>query len=126
MKGKILVIDDEPVVRQVIGIHLEDAGYEVASASSLEEAIDLMKTVQPLLAVCDLFLPDAGGSSPAHLRARWPALPVVVISGLSDVARSEALSGPGLCFVEKPFTKKALLEAVESLLSTGGVLPGNV
>lgn len=59
--NKVLIVDDDDAVRISLSLHFEDIGYEVFEADSAEQALDLIKSVGPQLAVVDLRLPKMDG-----------------------------------------------------------------
>jgi len=114
---KILCVEDEQSVRSLLERMLTRAGYQVICASSAEEAMALAESWgEPV----DLLLSDVvmrGMSGPelaTKIRERWPALPVILISGFpgdpSDVDTEQ------LAFLPKPFTREALLAKLREAL----------
>jgi DNA-binding NarL/FixJ family response regulator len=104
---RILVVDDEPVVRGLVAEVLTDAGHEVAVAASGEEALDLVEGVELLL--CDVALPGMSGAAVVEAaRARRPGLSVVLMTGDPEEPSSATLA--------KPFTPAELLETVTAAL----------
>lgn len=120
--GTVLLVEDDSALRSVVQRVLERQGYEAIAAGDGVEALQLMGALsQPVdLLVTDMVMPKMSGTALAkQLRARWPRLPVVYMSGYSEVA-PEGTDGPGAasCYVRKPFTAAQLLEAVERVLRT--------
>ena len=84
---RILVIDDERLLRAPVASVLRRAGYEVESAGSGEEALQLLESARPELILLDLMMPGMGGLGfLRRLRAepKWAAVPVIVLSAGSD------------------------------------------
>lgn len=110
----ILVVDDEPPIRQLVARILERKGHQViqcgdsASALAVTEALDLL--------VVDFVLPDGNGRDVTMaLRNGRPTLPVILMSGyLPD---PELAPPAPSTFLQKPMTPAALVEAVDALLS---------
>ncbi|MEO8035061.1 MAG: response regulator [Acidobacteriota bacterium] len=102
--GRVLLVEDEEGVREGIAILLEIIGYEVIAVGSGEEALALPREPAPDLLLTDLTLPGVAGLALGYLlRARWPELKVVLMSGyIEDVWRSGA-DEEGWHFLEKPF-----------------------
>ena len=112
-RGKrILVIEDDPVVRFNMLSYLEDSGFAVIEADSGNDGIDAAREGAPDLVLCDLRMPGMDGLKVLEtLRAEQPDLPVVVVSGtgvLSDAV--EALRKGAWDFVTKPIQDMAVLE----------------
>ncbi|WP_411280968.1 response regulator [Gemmatimonas sp.] len=115
----ILVVDDEPAICKVTGRLLERAGYTVARAHSGSEALDLIeRTGVPALILTDLGMPGMSGRELAQrIRAKWPAVPVVFMSGYAaGAAEYDAVDDPQHLLIEKPFDPAELLASVENVL----------
>ncbi len=97
MGGRVLVVDDDALIRRVAGRSLTRAGFEVATADSIWQARYLVATDRFDVAILDYFLGDERGSDfIAPLRAASPAIRIVVVSGLgalADVARHALAAG---------------------------------
>lgn len=105
--------DDDPSVLEVLTEVLSDLGHHVLAAPDGDSALVMAERVgrRPALLVTDLEMPRLDGRGLAgRLRARWPDLPVLVVSG-SDPAMAQAV------FLRKPFTADQLAAAVEQALS---------
>jgi CheY-like chemotaxis protein len=128
--ARILVIDDQASVLDVLRKVLEAAGHRVGTARSGEEGLRLFREQPADLVLCDLFLPGVDGLEVIQeLKGGWPHVPVVAISGGScdgewDVLpAAEALGADAA--LRKPFTVGALLGAVGALLgAVEGALRG--
>lgn len=82
MSKRILLVDDEPSIRVVLGAVLEDAGYVVDTAEDGLHALRQIDTAVPDLVITDLRMPNMNGFELLEaLRARLPAMPRVAISG---------------------------------------------
>lgn len=110
----ILIVEDEPAVREVLELMLVHEGYATISTRSGAEA--LMHTGPFALAIVDVMLPVAGGVEVyTSLAERQPGLPAVFISG--HAANGLGLpSGPHIRALQKPFTPLALAEVVHELV----------
>jgi two-component system, cell cycle sensor histidine kinase and response regulator CckA len=109
----ILVVDDEPAIRQLVGRVLERRGFGVITSANANDALEVTEPIDAL--VVDLILPEVNGPElTARLRERHPNLPVVLISGyLSD---AELMPVPPSIFLQKPMMPATVVEAVEKLL----------
>lgn len=119
---QILVIDDQPEMRDLLAISLRQLGWEVQVASSGEEALTLMKTAHGTvgLALVDVVMPGIDGMSLARrLRASYPGLGIILVSGrLNDESRW-IVSEEGFQFLPKPFNLVHLRDAVVGILGEG-------
>lgn len=120
----ILLVDDDPIVRELAHEMLTGQGYHVLEAAdgadALREAAALQGNIHLLLT--DFLMPGMNGRELAEqFAARWPAIPVAFMSGYTDdeVLRQQ-ITNRSLTFISKPFTTGALLSAVDSALSTTG------
>ena len=115
----ILVIDDEPDIRQLVVEILEDEGYQVAMAENADEARELKKSIQPDLVLLDIWMPDTDGIT---LLKEWNQdnqlnCPVVMMSGHGNVETAvEATRLGAYDFLEKPLSLAKLLLIVERAL----------
>ncbi|MBD0275902.1 MAG: response regulator [Acetobacteraceae bacterium] len=118
----VLVVEDEPLVRESAAAALRDAGFNVAEAASAEEALALAEGAAggpPPVIVADLRLGLGmdGLALGAEARRRWPGIGVVYATGHPDDLDGHLL-GPRERYVVKPFTPTALLGAVRRLMPT--------
>lgn len=120
MPQHILVVDDEKEISRLIATRLKSNGFEVSTASSGEETLELIKERVFDLMIVDLMLPDQTGwqlaqrirTDPNHTR-----VPIIILSGLieSEGGRENALD-QGDYYLPKPFDREVLLEKVKQLL----------
>jgi CheY-like chemotaxis protein len=119
----VLLVEDESVVRALAAEALRRHGFQVLTASTGTEALDLAgQTLRPFdVLVTDVVMPQMGGQQLAeHLLAQTPALKVLFISGSIDcvLARDGALK-PGMTLLQKPFTPRQLVQRVRDLIDLG-------
>jgi two-component system cell cycle sensor histidine kinase/response regulator CckA len=116
----VLLVEDEPVVRAIAARSLERGGFRVLQASDGAAALALMaRHDHPDLVLTDLMMPGLGGAELARrLRERWPALPILFMSGYSmeDLLREDAADFEGI-LIQKPFTPDALVASVSAALA---------
>lgn len=110
----ILVVDDEPPIRQLVARILERKGHTVlqcgdaASALAITTAIDLL--------IVDFVLPDVNGRElTLQLRERQPTLPVILMSGY--LADPELAPAQPSAFMQKPMTPTMVVDTVEQMLT---------
>ena len=115
----VLVIDDEPVVRDAIQLVLGREGLRVAVVHDLEAALAHPALGSCRLVFCDLMLPDRSGFDAIHaLRRRRPELPVVVVTGYAtDQNQAQALALGAVDFLAKPFDDEELLNRTRHALA---------
>ena len=113
----ILLIEDEPVVRQQLAEILRDEGYRVSEAADAVEGYALIESTRDLLLlITDVGLPGQvdGAGLTKVLAQHQPTLPVLVISGGARPGRDEL--PPGTVFLQKPVFPDQLLRLIQRLL----------
>ena len=117
MAKKVLVVDDESDVRKYLSVVLEQAGYEVLTASDGVEALDRARQQRPDLVILDLQMPVATGTDFYRKLIRDKVLgqvPIIVVSALAG--RHLAVREPAAVF-DKPIDPDRFLEAVTKALN---------
>ncbi len=111
---KILVIDDEAIVRTSCDRTLAPEGYELTLTSSGKEGLEVLEKESFALVLLDLKMPDIDGIEVLNkIKDTWPDTKVVMITGYSTVDTAvQALRLGAFNFIEKPFTPDTLLNAV--------------
>ena len=123
--GKILVVDDEADVRDVIKLQLESRGLNVLEAVDGQNAIDILKSGSNMMNVgvilCDIRMPKVNGVECIQfIREQAPGIPIVVITGYPDTELASDLLKKGVKeFLVKPVEKEKLLAVVDGLISAG-------
>ena len=128
MRSKILIIDDDVDIQEVMSAILEQEGHEVLVAADGEEGFAKAKEIQPDLIILDVMMTsqDEGFQTAYRLKADpdLAEVPIVMITSVSKVTgfafdkdRDEDFP-PVSEFIEKPVTKKQLLDAVRRLLGS--------
>ena len=125
MAARVLVVDDEPAVIQMIGCVLEIRGYEVVGAYNGLEALRCMEKARPDLIITDLVMPGMNGLDlcrSVKKDPRWENIPLVVITSAtqdSDLADGFWKLGTGADdFVTKPFDPFEMADRVERMLQS--------
>lgn len=118
-RERILLVEDEFVVRQLMAGVLRSRGYDVREAASADEALKVWDELAGAidLLVTDMVMPGdmGGGALTARLRAVKPELPVLQCSGYE---RNPAdAGGTDVHFLQKPFTVRVLLQSIRECLA---------
>ncbi|MGH7416771.1 MAG: response regulator transcription factor [Candidatus Rokuibacteriota bacterium] len=113
--ARVLIADDEPGVLELLQEFLADEGYEVATAATGTEVLDLVAGFRPDVVVLDMAMPGMSGAEVlAALRGRGVQAPVIVISGATGAA------GPRFFeILTKPFHFPAIARAVAAAVEQG-------
>lgn len=118
--GRVLVVDDDDVVRAVVVRMLSSSGFEVEAVPDGYQALDAMERSpgEFAVAVVDLTMPGMdGGATLDKLREIHPGLPAVVISGFAEQEATERVRFDAqTSFVQKPFSQGDLLRTIEAMI----------
>jgi DNA-binding response OmpR family regulator len=116
--GVILVVDDEDLVREVVGDYLRRDGYRVLTAADAQQARTLLDRHRPALAVLDIMLPGGDGLSLVReVRAQGSDLPIILLTARDDeIDRIMGLELGADDYVTKPFSPRELVARVRSVL----------
>ncbi len=113
----ILVVDDDPHIRQVVGFALEKAGYEVAEAKDGAQALDSARALNPALIILDILMPEMDGTEVCRELRRDSEVPIIFLSSRDDeVDRIIGLELGGDDYVTKPFSPRELVARVRAIL----------
>ncbi|HTL69515.1 MAG TPA: response regulator [Lacunisphaera sp.] len=119
MAQKILIIDDEQPIRELLAQYLTACGYAVASAGTEIETLARVDEGSPDLVISDLQLEDTDGLEMiARLKERLPDVPVILLTGVlfdPEVAR-DVLHKHVACYLEKTSPLSRILETIRQLL----------
>jgi DNA-binding response OmpR family regulator len=123
MKRKILIVDDEEVIRKFLRIHLDKLGYEVMEAADGEQAIEQLKGDDFDLLICDIIMPKKDGwevIKEVKSNPKTKNLPVIVLTAKNE--DSDMFKGYDLganYYMTKPFTKSQLLYGLKLMFEEG-------
>lgn len=114
---RVLVIEDEPPIRQLLRRALESHGYQVVEAADAATGIAQCAEADPDLVILDLGLPDRDGRELIAEVRLWSRVPIVVLSGRAAASEKvAALDLGGSDYVVKPFNMSELLARMRALL----------
>jgi PAS domain S-box-containing protein len=116
----ILVVEDDPQVRTLVTVVLEELGYRVEVVGNADEAIPLLASSRPFdLLVTDVGLPGLNGRQLAEIaRQSRPDLPVLFMTGYAEKAQERAaFLEPGMSMIAKPFLLDAFSDAVRGAMA---------
>jgi UDP-3-O-[3-hydroxymyristoyl] N-acetylglucosamine deacetylase len=119
MKGRVLIVDDEPGILASLSGVLSDEGYETVCTRSGEEALKLYRAQQPDVVFLDIWLPDRDGLETLEaLLEHDPAAAVVMMSGHGTPATAaRAIKMGAIDFMEKPLSYNQAVEATENAIA---------
>ena len=116
--GKVLIVDDELEVRQILQEFLAHNVHEVYAAESGPEALNALDTFKPDVVLLDVLMPGMDGvETLKRMVALQPTLPVIMVTANADVGITSKLLGLGAAdYIPKPFSPLELLARVRRLL----------
>lgn len=123
MGARVLLVEDEALIRLLMAEVLLDAGFEVVEAPSGDEAAKLLDRTNGFdLLLTDIHMPGEldGVALAEEARRRHPGLPVVYVTGRPDVMERIGRLGPGDAFLRKPYAPSEVISAVRGLLDAEG------
>jgi DNA-binding response OmpR family regulator len=115
---RVLVVDDEPMVREVLARYLAHDGFEVETASDGEAALAAVEAVRPDLVLLDLMLPRIDGFEVfRRIREARPSSPVIMLTARGEITdRIVGLEIGADDYVAKPFSPKEVVARVRAVL----------
>lgn len=123
MAKKILVVDDERDIREIIRISLEDDGYQVLEAADGKTAIELAKREKPDLITLDIIMPNMDGFQVAKIIKEDPAtadIPIIILSVLGE--DKDKLTQGIADYISKPFKPNELVEKIKEAIEKTGLI----
>jgi two-component system alkaline phosphatase synthesis response regulator PhoP len=119
-KKKILVVEDEPDIRELVRYNLEQAGFRVVEAEGGDAALHKVRAEQPALVVLDLMLPEGNGLEICRIlrgERATASLPIVMLTAkAAEVDRVLGLEFGADDYVTKPFSPRELVARVRAVL----------
>lgn len=121
---KILIVEDEPAIREMIAFHLTRAGYETLEASDAREAREQLADNRPDLALVDWMLPDVSGLELTRMLKRDPTyedLAIIMLTARAEERdKVSGLEGGADDYVTKPFSPRELVARIQAVLRRSG------
>jgi excisionase family DNA binding protein len=118
----ILIVDDDPKLREYVRVNLEMEGYSVKEAGSADEGLGVLDESTPDLVLLDVMMPEVDGWEMLRRvqeRHGVGAIPVIMFSGkVDEKAAGEAASRGAQAFIGKPFNPQELIDQTKQLLPT--------
>ncbi|MHB8505815.1 MAG: response regulator transcription factor [Acidimicrobiales bacterium] len=130
MAGRVLVVDDEQAIRELVGMGLRYHGYEVTAVASGRDALEDVRNARPDLVVLDVMLPDLDGFAVGRrlrqLDRAGMRLPIIFLTARDTTEdKVEGLRLGGDDYMTKPFSVEELLARVEAVLRRTAAPAGN-
>ena len=114
---KILVVDDDPVINELIQVTLREEGWEISSARDGEEAISIVHEKLPDLIILDMMMPRMNGLEVCrHVTSMFP-IPIIMVSAQCDMdTKVRCLNVGAEDYITKPFRAAELINRVKVVL----------
>jgi DNA-binding NtrC family response regulator len=116
--ARILVVDDEATIREILTRRLTQWGHEVEAAAGADAALEMMTASPADIVLCDVIMPVHDGVwLVRQLRDRWPTVVIVAVSGAQDMSTVVKMREFGVVdYVPKPIGREMLHQALERAL----------
>lgn len=127
MKSKIMVVDDEMHIRELVRFYLDKAGFDTIEAANAEEALDIVENQYIDLAVVDIMMPGMDGFELVEQIRQYREFPVIMLTAKSQ--SKDKLRGFSLGiddYVTKPFDPDELMARVKTILKRYSINSSNV
>lgn len=127
MKSKIMVVDDEMHIRELVRFYLDKAGFDIIEAANAEEALDIVENQYIDLAVVDIMMPGMDGFELVEQMRQYREFPVIMLTAKSQ--SKDKLRGFSLGiddYVTKPFDPDELMARVKTILKRYSINSSNV
>lgn len=127
MKSKIMVVDDEMHIRELLRFYLDKAGFDTIEAANAEEALDIVENQYIDLAVVDIMMPGMDGFELVEQMRQYREFPVIMLTAKSQ--SKDKLRGFSLGiddYVTKPFDPDELMARVKTILKRYSINSSNV
>tara|TARA_Y100001968_G_scaffold294260_1_gene300719 strand:- start:167 stop:568 length:402 start_codon:yes stop_codon:yes gene_type:complete len=129
MVHRILVVDDEQHILQVLSLKLRNAGFDVHTAGDGEEGLHLARSLAPDLVITDVQMPYMTGLELSRALAHDPstaAMPVIILTARGYALGDDDIDTPNIVeVVSKPFSPRAVIDLVHSALEGSAQRIGN-
>lgn len=114
---KVLIVDDEPRIAEVLKAYLEREGFQTASAANGKQAVERLSGYRPDLVILDLNLPDVDGLEVCRAIRKGSSVPIIMLTGRGEeVDRIVGLEIGADDYVTKPFSPREIVARVKAVL----------
>jgi len=128
--GRVLVVDDEALLRETLRLVLTNEGYDVIEAEDGEQAMATLASgdnpSKVVAIVCDLYMPKVGGREAiGHFHSKYSSIPIIVMTGKPDFPSDHSLFQHGVvAYLAKPIGAEAILAVVREAVKHRIPYPG--
>lgn len=128
MPTKILVIDDDAAVTDLLSLLLKSQGFEVSATNNSSDGLTMIREKQPDLVVLDLMMPEIDGWEVCRAVRAFSQVPIIILSALNDPSMIASVLDAGADdYLTKPTPSRVLVAHINRLLNrmTGSLKSGN-
>jgi DNA-binding response OmpR family regulator len=127
MPTKILVIDDDAAVTDLLSLLLKSQGFDVSATNNSSDGLTMIREKQPDLVVLDLMMPEIDGWEVCRAVRAFSQIPIIILSALNDPSMIASVLDAGADdYLTKPTPSRVLVAHINRLLNrTGTSKPGN-
>lgn len=114
MDKRVMVIDDDESIREVVTLILENSGFEVVSYSDCNDIVEKVKKDKPCIVLMDLWVPDMGGefaTKTLKANAELSGIPVILFSANNDISKAAQKAGAD-GHIQKPFDMQEFQDTI--------------
>ncbi|WP_339299348.1 response regulator transcription factor [Paenibacillus sp. FSL R5-0623] len=123
---KVLIIEDDNMLGDTLSLYLQGEGYDVIRVANARDGL-LQLQARPDILLLDLLLPDSEGNNPCSLMRQHTAIPIIVISSLTEVSeRIRSLIDGADDYVCKPFSMQEVKARIEAVLRRYSILNSSI
>ncbi len=117
-KGRILIVDDNPLIRELLEFSVGSFGYQYASAEDGRQAVELLKNDLFSIVITDMIMPHMDGMQLlSHIREKYPRLGVIVVTGYTGTfSYTDVIKAGASDFISKPFNADELEAKISRLV----------
>jgi two-component system KDP operon response regulator KdpE len=115
IKKRVLVVDDEPGIGNILRIKLRLHGYEVITTTSGADAIEIIRTGQPDLVLLDILMPNVSGMEVLEQVRKFSAVPIIVFTARREIVESALKCGANDS-ISKPFDPDQVIDKIGAVL----------
>jgi DNA-binding response OmpR family regulator len=114
-KKRVLVVDDEPGIGNILRIKLRLAGYDVTITTSGAEAIEIIRTHEPDIVLLDIIMPEVSGLDVLERVRPFSSVPIIAFTARLEIAETAVKNGAD-DFLAKPFDPDQMVQKIGALL----------
>src|SRR6266545_7418469 len=126
MTIKLLVIDDDTAVTDLLSLLLRSQGFEVFATNNSTEGLNMIREIEPYLVVLDLMMPEMDGWEVCRSVRQFSQVPIIILSALNDPSMIASVLDAGADdYLTKPTPSRVLIAHINRLVNRSGSVHSN-